>query len=275
MPMSEESLNTAFRLHRAGDLAGAAGLYGAVWRADPANAQAHYLLGFVHFQRGEFSNAEKRLGEALKLNPVSLDALYNRGSALMKLNRHVEALASFDLLLQINPTIAEAWAARGKALLDRHRYGEALASFDTALRFGNDQVGTWTNRGTALADLFLDMLPYNAHTTASDALWAGVPVLTCLGSTFAGRVAASLNNAIGVPEMVTYSLGEYEALALKFAREPAALWAIRAKLAKNRNTFPLFDTVGFTRGLEAAYRTMWERANRGETPASFAVERGR
>ena len=127
----------------------------------------------------------------------------------------------------------------------------------------------------SLADLFLDTLPYNAHTTASDALWAGVPVLTCLGSTFAGRVAASLNNAIGVPEMVTYSLGEYEALALKLAREPAALWAIRAKLAKNRNTFPLFDTVGFTRGLEAAYRTMWERANRGETPASFAVERVR
>jgi protein O-GlcNAc transferase len=151
MPMSEESLNTAFRLHRAGDLAGAAGLYGEVLRADPANAQALYLLGFVHFQRGEFSNAEKRMGEALKLNPVSLDALYNRGSALMKLNRHVEALASFDLLLQINPTIAEAWAARGKALLDMHRYGEGLASFDKALRFGNDQVGTWTNRGIALA----------------------------------------------------------------------------------------------------------------------------
>ncbi len=122
-----------------------------------------------------------------------------------------------------------------------------------------------------LSDLFLDTLPYNAHTTASDALWAGVPVLTCMGGTFAGRVAASLLHGVGLPEMVAHSLADYEALALKLAGDPAALSAVRAKLAENRKTSSLFDTVGFTRDLEAAYRTMWERCERGEAPSSFAV----
>ena len=123
------------------------------------------------------------------------------------------------------------------------------------------------------ADLFLDTLPYNAHTTASDALWAGLPVLTCLGETFAGRVAASLLRAVGLPELVTTSLEEYEALALKFAREPAFLASIKAKLAHNRSAYPLFDTVRFTRHIEAAYTTMWERYQSGVPPQGFAAKR--
>jgi protein O-GlcNAc transferase len=122
-----------------------------------------------------------------------------------------------------------------------------------------------------LADLFLDASPYNAHTTANDALWAGVPVLTHLGSTFAGRVAASLVRAVGLAELVTQSLTDYQALALKLAREPELLSSIRAKLARNRETFPLFDTARFTRNIETAYVTMWERVQRGEPPESFAV----
>jgi predicted O-linked N-acetylglucosamine transferase (SPINDLY family) len=123
------------------------------------------------------------------------------------------------------------------------------------------------------ADLFLDTLLYNAHTTASDALWAGVPVLTCLGGTFAGRVAASLVRAVGLPELVTQSLADYEALALKFAREPEFLAATKAKLVENRKTFPLFDTQRFTHDMEAAYMTMRQRAQRGHPPESFAVLR--
>ncbi|HUC52119.1 MAG TPA: tetratricopeptide repeat protein [Xanthobacteraceae bacterium] len=123
------------------------------------------------------------------------------------------------------------------------------------------------------ADLFLDTLHYNAHTTASDALWTGVPVLTCLGRAFAGRVAASLVRAVGLPELVTQSLADYEALALKLAREPALLAATRTKLAENRKTFPLFDTGRFTHDIEAAYITMWQRLRRGEPPESFAVLR--
>lgn len=114
------------------------------------------------------------------------------------------------------------------------------------------------------ADLFLDTLPYNAHTTASDALWACVPIITCLGSTFAGRVAASLLKAAGLDGLITNSLGEYEALALKLAREPAYLASIKKRLANNRNSCPLFDTMRTTRQIEAAYTMMWERFRRGE-----------
>jgi predicted O-linked N-acetylglucosamine transferase (SPINDLY family) len=123
-----------------------------------------------------------------------------------------------------------------------------------------------------LADLFLDTLPYNAHTTASDALWAGLPVLTCPGETFASRVAASLLHAIGLPELVTSSLADYEALALRLATDPASLAALKAKLAANRLTTPLFDAARFTRHLEAAYRRMWEMWQEGEAVTGFEVE---
>src|SRR5262249_61574962 len=91
-----------------------------------------------------------------------------------------------------------------------------------------------------LSDLFLDTLPYNAHTTASDALWAGLPLLTCYGESFAGRVAASVLNAMGLPELVTYNLEDYEALALRLARDVSLLASIKAKLERNRATSPLF-----------------------------------
>jgi predicted O-linked N-acetylglucosamine transferase (SPINDLY family) len=122
------------------------------------------------------------------------------------------------------------------------------------------------------ADLFLDTLPYNAHSTASDALWAGIPVLTCLGTAFVGRVAASLLRAVGLAELVTETLPDYEALALKIAREPEFHAGLKSKLARNRESFPLFDTKRFTRNIEAAYITMWQRSQRGEPPQNFAVE---
>lgn len=122
-----------------------------------------------------------------------------------------------------------------------------------------------------LADLFLDTLPVNAHTTASDALWAGLPVVTCLGSTFAGRVAGSLLRAAGLSELVTSSLPEYEALALALARDGARLAGVRARLAAARTGCALFDTDRFRRHLEAAFEAMWQRQQRGEPPAAFAV----
>ena len=122
-----------------------------------------------------------------------------------------------------------------------------------------------------LADLFVDTLYYNAHVTAADALWAGVPVLTCPGATFASRVAGSLLGAVGLPELITTSLSDYETLALRLARDAALLSSLRQKLARNRATFPLFDTARFARHIEAAYVTMWERSRRGEPPSGFAV----
>jgi predicted O-linked N-acetylglucosamine transferase (SPINDLY family) len=127
----------------------------------------------------------------------------------------------------------------------------------------------------ALADLFLDTLPYNAHATASDMLWAGVPVLTCMGRSFASRVAASMLTAIGTEELIAHDLDAYEALALGLARSPEWLAAVRAKLAKNRAGHPLFDMASFCRALEAAYRTMWDLHLDGKKPESFSVEAAR
>jgi protein O-GlcNAc transferase len=122
------------------------------------------------------------------------------------------------------------------------------------------------------ADLFLDTLPYNAHSTACEALWAGVPVLTCLGRSFQGRVAASILNAVGLPELITQSLAEYEARALALARSPLELATLKAKLARTRHTRPLFDVSRYTRHLEAAYRRMWEQHVSGNPPTTFTVE---
>jgi predicted O-linked N-acetylglucosamine transferase (SPINDLY family) len=121
------------------------------------------------------------------------------------------------------------------------------------------------------ANLFLDTLPYNAHTTGSDALWAGLPVLTCMGRTFPSRVGASLLRAVGLPELVTENLADYEDLAVRLASDPSQLLALRERLHKNRLVMPLFDTPRFTRNLEQAYETMMERARSGLAPDHFAV----
>jgi predicted O-linked N-acetylglucosamine transferase (SPINDLY family) len=116
------------------------------------------------------------------------------------------------------------------------------------------------------ADLFLDTMPYNAHTTASDALWAGLPVLTCPADTFASRVAGSLLGAVGMPELIAGSLHAYEAMAVRLASNRAELTALRRKLAACRSSAPLFDTPAFARELEAAFRQMWENYVAGRPP---------
>jgi len=121
------------------------------------------------------------------------------------------------------------------------------------------------------ADLFLDTPIYNAHATTNDALFAGLPVLTCKGESIAARVAASLITAAGLPEMVVDTPADYEARALHLARRPEELAAIREKLAANHATASLFDSEGFTRKLEAAYEEMWRRHLAGEPPQTFTV----
>lgn len=622
--MSEALLMNAVRLHQAGDLVGAERLYGAVLRANPRNAQALYLLGFIHSQRGQFDEAERLIGQSLQLHPQSPDGWYNRGCALQGLQRHAEAVSCFDRAVALKPDYDEAWTNRGVALLALRRHGDALESFNKALALKPRDREALSNRGTTsfelkryeaaaadydalfklapdfpyaagnaalgrayccdwrslredrerlhtglqagrpvvsphastlivddpsdqlraaqvwvaercpasptplwkgeryrhdkirlaylsadyhahataflaaglfethdktrfetvaisfgpddtsgmrerltrafdrfidvrdksddataalirsmdidiavdlkgftqdarpailarrpapvqvnylghpgtlgasyidyliadrrlvpegherhyseklvymphsyqandgtrriaertptraeeglpesgfifcsfngsfkitpelfeiwmrllkavegsvlwllddnpaavknlkreaeargvlahrlvfaprrpveehlarhrLAGLFLDTLPCNAHTTASDALWTGLPVLTCTGETFAGRVAASVLFAVGLPDLITSSLSSYETLALKLARDPAALSAVRAKLTADRDVAPLFDTKRFTRDLEFALTTMWERAQRGMPAESFAV----
>ncbi len=116
------------------------------------------------------------------------------------------------------------------------------------------------------ADLFLDTLPYNAGTTASDALWTGLPVLTCMGEAFSGRMAASLLTAIGLPELIAATQSEYEDRAVELALNPDAFGDLKARLASNRLTTALFDTTRFTRYLEAAYTRIDARHHAGLPP---------
>jgi len=122
-----------------------------------------------------------------------------------------------------------------------------------------------------LADLALDTRIYGGHTTTSDALWAGVPVVAIQGAHFASRVSSSILTAIGLPELVTHNLEDYEALGLELSRDPDALRALKAKLDRNRLREPLFDTPRFARNLENAYRLMWARYLSGEKPTRIDV----
>ncbi len=152
------------------------------------------------------------------------------------------------------------------------RRAAAARGIDPARLVFSPKVDTDTHLArSGCADLVLDTMPYGAHTTASDALWAGVPIVTVLGPSFANRVAASLLTAIGMPELIAPSLDEYEALALALARDPARLAALKAKLAANRTTAPLFDAERFCRHIERAYETMMTIARAGEAPRPFTV----
>jgi len=126
----------------------------------------------------------------------------------------------------------------------------------------------------ALADLFLDSTPYNAHTTANDALWAGLPLVTCPGLSFASRVAGSMLTVSGVPELIAPDLADYERLALELARSPERLKALRQRLVEGRSRNPLFDVEGLCRQLESAYATMWDIHTTGQKPHDFSVNMG-
>jgi predicted O-linked N-acetylglucosamine transferase (SPINDLY family) len=126
-------------------------------------------------------------------------------------------------------------------------------------------------RRLGLADLALDTRIYNGHTTTSDALWAGVPVVTMLGGHFASRVSASALRALGLDELVALDLAQYEALAIRFGGDGDANLALRRRLQDRRRTAPLFDSTRLSRHIEDAYRLMWERYAAGEKPAGFAV----
>ena len=122
-----------------------------------------------------------------------------------------------------------------------------------------------------MADLFLDTLPYNAHTTASDALLAGLPMLTQIGETFAGRVAASLLTAIDLPELIVQTQEQFEMMAIELATRPELMAAIKARLAENRLTKPLFNTKLYTRHIESAYATIHQRYQNSLPPDHIYV----
>ena len=123
-----------------------------------------------------------------------------------------------------------------------------------------------------LADLFIDTLPYNAHATTSDALQVGLPVLTCIGNSFASRVAASLINSVNLPELITNTQEQYESLAIQLAKNPEKLKTIKKKLNNNLIKSPLYDTPLYTRHLESAYTMMYDRCHQGLEPDHIYVK---
>ena len=241
----------------------------------PENEQKHYREKVVYLPdsyqvndrerriserattRAEWSLPEEALvfcnfNQSYKLTPPTF-------AAWMRIMRAVDG--SVLWLLEDNPRFAERLRAAAEAqgiAGQRLVFAPHVPMEEHLARLG-------------LADLFLDSLPYNAHTTASDALWAGLPLVTCRGTAFPGRVAASLLEAVGLPELVTGSWEEYEALALRIAREPEQRKALCAKLAVNRMNQPLFDTDRFRRNIESAFITMHQMRLNGEPARGFAV----
>lgn len=184
--------------------------------------------------------------------------------------------ATFDvwmeILKQAPGSMLWLWQGNNPVFADHARREAAARGVDPArLAFAGLVTPEQNLARLQLADLVLDSLPYNAHTTASDALWAGVPVLTLRGTTWPGRVGASLLGAMDLPELVTETAPDFIARAVALARDPSALAALKRKLAQNRLATPLFDTERFARHMEAAYIRMMERARAGAPPEGFSV----
>ncbi len=171
------------------------------------------------------------------------------------------AEANSEMVANLRREIASAGIDQRQVIFDRSRS-----------TFAPDVWLTQHLARQPLAGLFLDTIPYNAGATAAVALWAGVPLLTVMGETFVGRIAASMLHAVGLPELVTHDLDEYEALAVKLAREPDLLSGIRRKLQGNLRNAPLFNTDRFRAHVESAYTRMVDLCRRGERPRGFTLE---
>jgi protein O-GlcNAc transferase len=226
--------------------------------------------------------------------PASYQVNDNKGRAIAAAPSRAEAglpdkgfvFCNFNNAYKLTPSTFDSWMRILKAvpgsvlwlLESRPPFADNLRREALARGVDGNRILFAPDRAPAdhlarlsLADLFLDSLPYNAHTTASDALWAGVPLLTLRGKAFAGRVAASLLTAAGLEELITETPEAYEALAVKLATDAAALKTVQGKLKKNRPTCDLFNTEKSTRAIEAAYTQMWQRWLKGEKAEAFTV----
>jgi predicted O-linked N-acetylglucosamine transferase (SPINDLY family) len=242
----------------------------------PEDKQQHYSEKIVYLPNSYQVNVSKR--------SVTETALTRQESGLPDT---VFVFCCFNSNYKITPTPFAGWmrilkAVEGSILWLFESNSSAVNNLrKEAIRFGINEdrlifakhlpVADHLNR-IQLADLFLDTLPYNAHTTTSDALRMGLPVLTCMGHSFASRVAASLLNAVNLPELITTTQEQYESLAIELAMHPEKLKTIKDKLITNLPTAPLYDTPLFTKHLESAYLTMVDRYQQGLDPEHIYVE---
>jgi len=241
----------------------------------PPAEQAHYVEQVVYLPHSYQPNDSTR---AVALQPAL------RAEAGLPEDAFV--FCCLNNAYKILPPVFDVWMrllrqVPGSVLL---LYGDK-PELQANLRFEAEQRGVqaqrilfappWRNdmhlRRLQLCDLFLDTWPYNAHTTGSDALWAGLPLLTCNGRSFPSRVGASLLQAVGLPELITHDLPSYEALALRLATEPGLLTGLRVRLRAQARSSPLYATARYTLNLEAAYLQMVARARAGLAPEGFAV----
>jgi len=176
-----------------------------------------------------------------------------------------------DILKQVKGSVLWLFKDNAAAVANLRKEAERRGVHPSRLIFAERMDVAQHLARHRVADLFLDTLPYNAHTTGSDALWAGLPILTCLGEGFAGRVAAGLLKSVGLPELVTTSRQNYRDLAIALGNDPARLGALKEKLDQNRYSAPLFDAAGFARHIEDAYRQMHNRYRNGEAPGHIAI----
>jgi predicted O-linked N-acetylglucosamine transferase (SPINDLY family) len=240
----------------------------------PDAARAHYVEKVVRLPDSYQANdSKRRLAESVTRADAGLPE--DRFVFCCMNNAYKIVPAVFDvwmrLLAQVPDSVLMLYSDVPEAQVNLRHEAQVRGVDPGRILFG----APWANERhlarLRLCDLFLDTWPYNAHTTGSDALWAGLPVVTCMGPSFPSRVGASLLRAVGLPELVTENFSDYEALALRLATDRAALAEIRRRLAAQLPTAALYDTPRYTRHLEAAYRTMVERARLGLVPQAFDV----
>jgi len=241
----------------------------------PPEHQAFYTEKIVTLPESYQANDAARAVPVRAITRAEL-GLPEKGFVFASFNNSYKiSPALFDVWMQLLRDVPGAvlWLLQGDDLatanLKREAQTRGIAPERLVFAARVPTADHWARH--AHADLFLDTIYCNGHTTTSDALWMGGAVVTCAGTTFAGRVSESLLAALGVPELVAPNLEAYAQLARDLAGNPERLMTLKAKIAANRTTYPLFDTVRFTRHLEAAYAEMHARCQRGEAPAAFAI----
>jgi predicted O-linked N-acetylglucosamine transferase (SPINDLY family) len=193
----------------------------------------------------------------------------------------------FNNITKLNPGSFSAWMkiltavpnsviwlspAPYRAAQNIHNFARKLGVDSNRIIFSNREDKSEDHLARQrLADLFLDSFPHNAHATSCDALWAGLPILTRIGQGYAARVAASLLNAVGMPEMVTTTTDDFINKAICIANTPGESERLKAKLAQNLLSMPLFNTERYARNLEKAYTIMMERYQNGEAPSAINI----
>jgi predicted O-linked N-acetylglucosamine transferase (SPINDLY family) len=242
----------------------------------PPEAQAHFSEKFVYMPHC-FQPNDRRKAIAANTPGRKACGLPGQGFVFCSFNRSYKFTPQiFDVWMRLLKAVSGSvlWLSDGsQTMMDNLRREASRRGVEPQRVIFAPRVDVMAEHLARQrhADLFLDTLPYNAHTSASDALWAGLPVLTCAGETFASRVAGSLLHAVGLPELVTSSLTDYEALALKLAGDRALLASCRQRLLANRLTTPLFDSAGFVKDLERAYELMWQNYREGNPPRRLEV----